>query len=109
MLASAAAHRGLLDEAFGHIRQIPAPTDGGRCPLSSATVVQVLSMAAQEQQLPAAAAELQRVHARMEAKQFEELLVTASKRTGGFTACRDLIEVGTSLKVPKKPSVYQTL
>merc|ERR1719456_1216004 len=85
MLATSAAHRGRLDEVLGHLRQMPVPADGVRSLLPSGAAIQVLALAVQEQRVPAATSELQRVHVRVEAKHFDELIVTQSKRAGGAT------------------------
>jgi len=109
MLATSAVHRRRLDEALGHIRQMSVPADGSHAALAPGAAIQVLALAAREQRVPAAALELQRIRARLETKHLEELLRTESKGTGGATVCRDLIEAGLALNVPKGPTAYQAL
>jgi len=109
MLVTAAVHRARLDEALGHMRQMSAPADGSHAALAPGAVIQLLALAAREQRVSAAASELQRICARVETKQFEELIRSESKRAGGSTACRELIAAGTALNVPKGPVAYQAL
>jgi hypothetical protein len=109
MLATSAAFRKRLDEAFGQLRQMPVPTDGGRCIMPSTAAVQLLTLAVQEQRLAAALAELQRIQARLEAKHLDDLVVAESKRPGGATTCRELINAGITLNTRAGPHSYQAL
>jgi len=109
MLVTSAAHRGRLDEVLGHLRQMPVPADGERNLVPSGAAIQVLALAVREQRAPAAASELKRIRVRVEAKHFDELVVAQSKRSGGVMACRELIDAGVTLNLPKAPSAYQAL
>ena len=74
MLAAAATFRGRLDEALGHLRWVPPPGEGAKCPLAPGAVMQLLGLALREGRVAAVARELQRVHARMEPRHLEDLL-----------------------------------
>jgi pentatricopeptide repeat protein len=109
MLISAATNRARLDEALGHIRQMPVTEEGGRCALTPAVVGQVLALAAKEQRVVATAYELQRVHAKLDTKQFDNLLLAEIKRSKGQGAYQELVEAGSVLQVLKSSSTYQAL
>jgi len=109
MLVTSAVHRARLDEALGHLRQMSVPAEGSHAALAPGAVTQLLALAAREQRIPAAALELQRICARVETKHFEELLRTECKRAGGATVCRELMDAGIALNVPKGPGAYQSL
>mmetsp|Transcript_102229 Transcript_102229/g.284765 ORF Transcript_102229/g.284765 Transcript_102229/m.284765 type:complete len:1078 (+) Transcript_102229:112-3345(+) len=108
MLASAAAQRSRLDEALGHLRQMPVPAEGARCALAPVAAAQILALAAREQRVPTASQELQRIHARLETKHLDELIVAESRRHGPM-ACMDLLDAGQALRVEKGPGAYQAL
>merc|ERR1719502_1633127 len=111
MLTTAAVHLGHLDEALSHIRQVTTPADGSSAGLAPGAAIHLLSLAAKEQRVQAAAAELQRIRARVETKQLEELIRAEAKRSGAAAAgtCRDLIDAGVSLNVPKGAVAFQAL
>jgi len=55
---------------------------------------------------------LQRVHAKIETKQLDDLIVAEIKRskgTSGQGACQDLVDAGVALQVPKGAGTYQAL
>lgn len=107
-LAVAAAHRGRLDEALGHLRQMPAPPEGTKSAVSPAAAAQVLSLAAREQRVTAASEELQRVRARLETRYLDELALMEGKRCG-YAICKQLLEAGTALGVAWGPGSYLAL
>lgn len=112
MLATAATHRSRLDEALGHIRQMPVTLDGGRCALPPSGVVPLLTLAAKEQRVPVVVEELQRVQAKIETKQLDDLILAEIKRskgTKGSGVCQDLVDAGVALQVPKGAGTYQAL
>mmetsp|Transcript_60427 Transcript_60427/g.174342 ORF Transcript_60427/g.174342 Transcript_60427/m.174342 type:complete len:1086 (-) Transcript_60427:65-3322(-) len=109
ILAAAASQRGRLDEALGHLRQMAAPMDAeAKSPLPPSAAAQVLTLAAREQRVLAAAQELQRLRARPEAKHLEEIL-TGEGRQAGAATCRELLDAGAALEVPLGPRAYQVL
>lgn len=108
ILATAAVSRGQLDEALGHIRQMPTPPPGGRSTLSPSATVQVLGLAAREHRVAAASEELQRVCARLETKHLDELVAVEGRRCGP-SVCRELLDVGDLLHAPKGAGAYQAL
>mmetsp|Transcript_64362 Transcript_64362/g.181487 ORF Transcript_64362/g.181487 Transcript_64362/m.181487 type:complete len:942 (+) Transcript_64362:146-2971(+) len=99
ILASAAAQRGLLDEAMCHLQQMPAPVEGAKSPLAPTVAVQILTLAAKEKRVPAAGADLQRLCVRLEDKQFQELLMAEGRRCNA-EVCEDLLTVGAASGVP---------
>eukprot|EP00929_Paragymnodinium_shiwhaense_P049393 TRINITY_DN24914_c0_g1_i1.p1 TRINITY_DN24914_c0_g1~~TRINITY_DN24914_c0_g1_i1.p1 ORF type:complete len:1074 (+),score=278.77 TRINITY_DN24914_c0_g1_i1:158-3379(+) len=112
LLAASAAQRGRLDEALGHIRQLPAPAaDGARGVLAPACAAHVLALAAKEQRVPAATEELVRVRARLETRHLDELFaVDGWRRKGGGpspAARKELLKAAEALQVPKGPVIYQ--
>jgi pentatricopeptide repeat protein len=109
MLAAAATHRGRLDEALGHIRQMPVTPDGSRCVLPPAAVVQLVTLAAKEQRIPAVTHEFQRLRAKLETKQLDDIILAEAKRSKGKAACQDLVNIGIALAVPKGAGTYQAL
>jgi pentatricopeptide repeat protein len=109
MLAAAATHRGRLDEALGHIRQMPVTLEGTRCALPPAAVVQLLTLATKEQRVAAVTLELQRTRAKLETKQLDDLLLAEVKRSKGKASCQDLVDVGIALNIPKGAGTYQAL
>mmetsp|Transcript_50 Transcript_50/g.173 ORF Transcript_50/g.173 Transcript_50/m.173 type:complete len:1071 (+) Transcript_50:102-3314(+) len=108
MLAVAGAHRGRLDEALGHLRQMPEVPENTRSALSAGGAAQVLALASREQRVPAAAEELRRIKARLEPKHLDELVAVEGRRRGA-AACRELLEAGALLKVPRGQGQYQAL
>jgi len=109
MLATAAAHRGRLDEALGQLRQMPVPVEGARSTITPAAAAQILNLAMREQRIPATATELQRVRARLDQKHLDELIVAASKNGAGASGCRELVEAGSMLQVQKGSGAYQAI
>mmetsp|Transcript_71060 Transcript_71060/g.111234 ORF Transcript_71060/g.111234 Transcript_71060/m.111234 type:complete len:1077 (-) Transcript_71060:92-3322(-) len=109
MLVSAATNRSRLDEALGHVRQMPAVAEGCRCALAPAVVGQVLVLAAKEQRVPSTAEELQRVNAKLDTKQFDNLILGEIKRTKEQGLYQEIVEAGNVLQVPKASSTYQAL
>lgn len=116
LLAAAASQRGRLDEALGHIRQMPVPAEGEKSPLSATVVALVLQLAAKELRASEAAEELGRVQARLEARQIDELLAgdgrrgkeSASGPCGAQGRC-ELLRAAAALQGPRSPGQYQAL
>mmetsp|Transcript_29064 Transcript_29064/g.92682 ORF Transcript_29064/g.92682 Transcript_29064/m.92682 type:complete len:1084 (+) Transcript_29064:133-3384(+) len=108
MLASAAAQRSRLDEALGHLRQMPVPKEGVRCALAPTAVAQILSLAAREQRVATATQELQRVRARLETRHLDELVAAETRRHDPM-ACLELLDAGAALHVQRGQGAYQAL
>jgi len=115
ILATAAAQRGRLDEALGHVRQMPAPEDGARSALTPVAAAHVLGLAAKEGRVPAATEELVRVRVRLESRHLDAIIRAEGRNTGvtdkgGAATTRwDLLDAATALKVPRSPGFYQAL
>jgi pentatricopeptide repeat protein len=71
-------------------------------------VAQLLALAVKEQRVPAVVEELQRVHAKLETKQLDDLILAEVKHSkdGAF---QDLVDAGIALGVPKGKGTYQAL
>mmetsp|Transcript_32231 Transcript_32231/g.70235 ORF Transcript_32231/g.70235 Transcript_32231/m.70235 type:complete len:1074 (+) Transcript_32231:106-3327(+) len=109
MLAAAAAHRGRLDEALEHLRQMPAPAGGdSQSALAPGLAAQILGLAARDQRVSSTTQELQRLHAKLESRHLDDL-VAAEARRRGLAAALEMLEAGTALNVPKGPGAYQAL
>jgi pentatricopeptide repeat protein len=105
MLAMGAARRGRLDEALGHLRHIPTPSEGTRVVTPTATA-QILALATKEQRIVAVTEELQRVHARLEPKHLEDIF-THEGRARGSLACRELFTAAVVLQVRRTAKMVQ--
>lgn len=114
ILASTGAQRGRLDEALGHIRQLPAQEEGAaRGILPPAVAAQVLQLAVKESRVGAAAEELQRLRLRLEWRHFEEIIPAEGRRGNNAAAAvearRDLLQAATALQVPKCAGFYSAM
>jgi len=107
-LVAAAAHRDRLGESLGHLRHLPVPLEGARCWLLSSTVLQILTLAAREQQVSAATHELSRVRARVELKQLEAVINTEGRKLGA-SVIRELLYVGQVMGLPHSVVGYRAL
>jgi len=109
MLVTAAAYRGCLGEAVRHMKRMPVPLEGARSLLAPGVVMQALSLSVREKCVGSTASELQRIKARLEAKHLDELLMSETTRAAGVITCRELIDAGIALGLPKGPRAYQAL
>eukprot|EP00929_Paragymnodinium_shiwhaense_P045012 TRINITY_DN23051_c0_g1_i1.p1 TRINITY_DN23051_c0_g1~~TRINITY_DN23051_c0_g1_i1.p1 ORF type:complete len:1058 (+),score=256.41 TRINITY_DN23051_c0_g1_i1:128-3301(+) len=111
LLAAAAAQRYRLDEALGHVRQMPAAEEGAKSALAPACAAHLLALAAKEQRVPAVTEELVRLNARLEQRHVEELFTGDSRRKGQpalTPASRwDLLHAADALQVAKGPVIRQ--
>jgi len=110
-LAAAAAQSNCLDQALGHLRQMPCPADSTKGGLASSVAVRILALAAKERRVGAAVVELRRVHARIESRQLDDLLAAEGRRQGTHhsAVCKDLLEAASELQVEKGAGAYEAL
>jgi pentatricopeptide repeat protein len=115
LLASAAAQAGRLDEALGHLRQMPSTPEGERGALMPAAAAHILALAAKDLRVQSATQELVRLGAKLESRHFDNIF-TSGRRNGagwnvgsGSIGHRELLDAATALGVPKCPGMYQAL
>jgi len=107
-LAAAAAQRNRLDEALGHLRQMPPVAQGAKGGLVSSVTVRILALAAKDRRLNAVVPELKRVCARLESRQLDELLAAEGRRQGANSdVYKELLDVATELQVEKGAGAYE--
>lgn len=111
VLAAAAAQHGRLDEALGHIRQLPVPPENTKCLLPPSVVALVLQLAAKDTRAAEAAKELKRVQGILEARHLHDLLDErrGANSAGGAASAQSRSELWhavAALQVPRSAGMY---